>query len=263
MRIIARSAFESSGNIFVAGYSPTTWGSPLRAYTSNSDAFVVKLDSSGNLVWNTFLGGTGTDYGYRTIVDSSGNLFIAGQSSSSWGSPLRSFSGSSNGFACKITSSGSIVWNTFLGASNADCKGIALDSSGNVYLSGYSTATWGSPVRAYTGSFDAFACKLNSSGGLLWNTFLGDQNVDYGYGIAVDSSGNVFIGGSSQGTWGNPVRPFAGGNDAMVVKLDSSGNLTWNSYLGGSSGDFGYDIALDTNAIAFLSESVLLLGEVL
>ena len=67
-----------------------------------------------------------------------------------------------------------------------------------------SWATWGSPVRPYVGFQDAFAAKLNNSGALQWNTFLGGRNHDAGRGIAVDVSGNVDVMGYSQATWGSP-----------------------------------------------------------
>ncbi len=81
-----------------------------------------------------------------------------------------------------------LEWNTFLGGSGYDFgRAIAVDASGNVYVGGYSNVTWGSPVRAYTASFDAFAAKLDSSGNLVWNTFLGGSGSDVGEGIAVDA----------------------------------------------------------------------------
>jgi hypothetical protein len=91
-----------------------------------------------------------------------------------------------------------LTWNTFLGGSgNDDGYAFAVDSSGNVYVTGKSFATWGSPVRAYNASSDVFAAKLNSSGSLTWNTFLGGSDYDFGYAIAVDGSGNVYVAGSS------------------------------------------------------------------
>jgi hypothetical protein len=100
-----------------------------------------------------------------------------------------------------------LLWNTFLGGSGTDVgRGIAVDGSGNAYVTGSSDATWGSPVRAYTAGADAFAARLDSSGALLWNTFLGGSGDDVGYGIAVDGSGNAYVTGDSSATSGRPVR---------------------------------------------------------
>ena len=106
-------------------------------------------------------------------------------------------------------------------------------------MGGNSNATWGSPERAYTANTDAFAAKLDPSGNLLWNTFLGGSGSDSGSAIAVDASGNVYVGGYSNGTWGSPVRAYTAGYDAFAAKLDSAGNLLWNTFLGGSSTDYG------------------------
>ena len=245
-------ALDSSGNVYVAGFSGTTWGSPVRAFAGGTiDAFVAKLNSSGNLVWNTFLGGAVLgDWGFAIALDSSGNVYVAGKSDSTWGSPVRAYSVGGAAFVAKLDSSGNLVWNTFLG--NGGGYAIALDGSGNVYVAGISTATWGSPVRTYSGSEDAFAAKLDTSGNLVWNTFLGSSSTDYGYAIALDSSGNVYVAGTSTATWGSPVRAFTeASNDAFEAKLDSSGNLVSNTFLGDDG--VGDAIALDSNRNVYVA----------
>ena len=247
-------AVDGSGNVYVGGYSNATWGySPVRAYTSVYDAIAAKLDSNGALQWNTFLGGSGNDYGYGIAVDGSGNVYVGGYSTATWqgtSPPVRAYTSSNDGFAAKLDSNGALQWNTFLGDSGNDQgQGIAVDGSGNVYVGGYSNATWqgtSPPVRAYTSGIDAFAAKLDSNGALQWNTFLGGSGSDYGYGIAVGGSGNVYVGGSSAATWGSPVRAYTSGFDAIAAKLDSNGALQWNTFLGGSgTNDHARGIALD------------------
>jgi hypothetical protein len=95
---------DSSGNAYVAGYSSATWGSPLRAYSSGDDAYTAKLDSSGNLTWNTFLGGSGTDQNwYGGIAVDSTSVYVSGFSSATWGSPLRGYTASAeDGFVVKL-----------------------------------------------------------------------------------------------------------------------------------------------------------------
>ena len=141
----------------------------------------LPLTIDPTLTWNTFLGGSGDDSGNGIAVDGSGNVYVAGYSTATWGSPVRAYTSSIDAFAAKLTSAGALTWNTFLGGSGDDCgHAIAVDGSGNVYVAGYSTATWGSPVRAYTSSIDAFAAKLTSAGALTWNTFLGGSGDDAG-----------------------------------------------------------------------------------
>ena len=171
------------------------------------------------LSWNTFLGGSGSDAGYGIAVDTSGNVYVTGYSSATWGSPVRPYTAGIDGFAAKLDGSGVLVWNTFLGGSDNDYgQGIAVDTNGNVFVTGYGISSWGSPVRPYTGSFDTFAAKLAESGALQWNTFLGGSQWDYGLGIAVDTSGNVYVAGYSSAIWGSPVRPYTGDADAFAAK---------------------------------------------
>jgi hypothetical protein len=277
----AAIALDGFGNIYVAGTSDATWGcSPtactVRAFTNGGgsmswepDAFAAKLDSSGALQWNTFLGGSEQDIGSAIAVDGTGSVYVAGNSWVTWGCSTvpctaRAFTaGYGDAFAAKLTSlDGALTWNTFLGSSNGDAgNAIAVDGSGNLYLVGESYATWGTPVRAFAGGgTDAFALKLNSSGVLQWNTFLGGTWYEYGTAIAV-SSGNVYVAGASAATWGTPVRAFTAGSvnsfeDGFAAKLDSSGVLLWNTFLGGNDIDRGNTIAVDAGSVYVAGYSI-------
>jgi DNA-binding beta-propeller fold protein YncE len=230
----------------------------LRTYAGGGDAFVAKLDTSGALLWNTFLGSNGFDLGLGIAVDGSGNVYVTGWGISAWGcSPAsctaRAYIGGWEAFAAKLDSSGALLWNTFLGGSGDDFGlGIAVDGSGNVYVTGSSNASWScSPLacteHAYAGRGDAFVAKLDTSGVLLWNTFLGGSEKDQGMGIAVDGSGNsLYVTGYSYGSWGSPERAFTGGSEAFAARFNAAnGALTWNTFLGGSGSDTGHGIAVD------------------
>ncbi|MEO5360071.1 MAG: SBBP repeat-containing protein [Nitrospirota bacterium] len=247
-------AVDTNGNVYVTGYSGATWGTPVSAYTGGTDAFAAKLDSAGALTWNTFLGGAGgSDIGYGIAVDTNGNVYVTGYSGATWGAPVSAYT-ADDAFAAKLTSAGALTWNTFLGGAGTDYgRSIAVDTNGNVYVGGDSDATWGAPVSAYTAGNDTFAAKLTSAGALTWNTFLGGAGGnDYGMGIAVDTSGNVYVGGYSDATWGTPVSAYTGGTDAFAAKLTSAGALTWNTFLGGAGTDVGYSIAVDTSGNVYV-----------
>jgi hypothetical protein len=247
-------AVDSSGNVYVMGVSNATWGSPINAYAGGQDAFVAKYDSSGTLLWNTFMGSTNNDYGYGIAVDSSGNVYVTGYSGATWGSPINAFAGTSEVFVAKLNSSGTRQWHTFMGSASYDYgTSIAVDSSGNVYVTGNSTATWGSPINAFAGGYDAFVAKLNSSGTLLWNTFMGSVGNDVGQGIAVDSSGNVYVTGYSSATWGSPIIAYAGSSEAFVAKLNTNGTRLWNTFMGSTSYDYGYGIAVDSTGNVYVT----------
>ena len=252
-------AVDTNGNVYVTGSSWATWGSPLRAYAGIGDAFVTKLNADGALLWNTFLGGTSYDCGNGIAVDTNGSCYVGGNSSATWGSPIRPIAaGESDGFVAKLDASGVLIWNTFLGGApgDDDLHGIAVDTNGNSYVAGWSLATWGLPLRAYAGGYDAFVAKLATNGTLLWNTFLGGANNDqgpYGNGIAVDTNGNTYVTGYSQATWGSPLRAYAGSQDGFVAKLTTNGALQWNTFMGGLSDDGSSGIAVDTSGNSYVA----------
>jgi hypothetical protein len=248
-------AVDGSGNVYVTGTSDGPWGTPVRAFSSE-DAFVAKLDTNGTLIWNTFLGGSAIDFGSAVAADGSGNVYVAGASDATWGTPVRRFSGGRDAFAAKLDTNGALIWNTFLGGSgDVSGRGLAVDGSGNVYVAGYSSATWGTPVSAYSGGLDAFAAKLDTNGALIWNTFLGSSNVDFGFAVAVDGSGNVYVTGESDAMWGTPVHAFGGDGDAFAAQLNGNGALIWNTFLGGSGYDYSVAAAMDGSGNVYVAGS--------
>jgi hypothetical protein len=267
------------GTYVVTAFNPVPGGDSsnpvnISLESMNNSLYLPLMVSRNRSEWNTFLGSSGQDGGYGITVDTSGNVYITGQSYATWGSPIRSFSGGSkdDAFVAKLNRNGVLEWNTFLGSPTITSGGLfsgdtgtrlAVDINGNVYISGISAGTWGSPIRPFSGGggTDAFVAKLDSNGVLQWNTFLGSLNSgdeigDYGTGIAVDSKGNVYITGTSPVSWGSPIYPFSGGGgtDAFVAKLDSNGVLQWNTFLGSSGNrDFATDLTVDSNGNAYIT----------
>jgi hypothetical protein len=254
-------AADTTGNCYVTGYSETTWGSPLLPFAGFYDAFVAKLDTNGALQWNTFLGGSDADSGLGIAVDTSGNSYVTGDSCTTWGDdPIRDYTPGEyypdDGFVAKLNTNGTLQWNTFLGGSGKDIgEGIAVDTSGNSYVTGMSDATWGdNPVNAFVAGYDAFVAKLDTTGTMQWHTFLGGSSHERGYGIAVNANGNSYVTGDSRATWGSPLLPFAGGlYDAFVAKLGANGALQWNTFLGGNQEDHGYGIDVDTSGNSYVT----------
>jgi hypothetical protein len=257
-------AVDVTGSVYVAGNSSSTWGTPVNPYEGGTnDVFAAKLDNNGNRLWNTFMGGSGTDQGNGIALDATGNVYVVGTSTAAWGAPINLFAGGTNdAFAAKLDSSGTRLWNTFLGsatpmgAGSDQGLGIAVDGAGgNVYVTGLSLSTWGTPVNPHVGlgTLDAFAAKLDTNGVRLWNTFLGGSGSDQGNAIAVDAIGNVYVTGQSGTTWGTPANPFAGFQDAFAAKLNSSGFRLWNTFLGGSGTDAGNEIAVDASGNVYVA----------
>ena len=250
-------AVDANGNTYVTGYSMIRWGSPVRDYSAELDAFVVKLDSSGVLQWSTFLGGWGRDTGNEIAVDPNGNVFVAGDSSDTWGTPVRPYAGNFEGWAAKLNAAGELQWNTFLGSSSDDqALGIAVNSSGNPYVTGTSHATWGTPVMPHSGGYDAFVAKLvGTTGAIGWSTFAGGAGDDYGHAIAVTQT-TLYIAGRGNAAWGDPMRAYSAGIDAFAAKLNpTNGALQWNTFLGGTGDDRGYGMALDGDGNVYVAGS--------
>jgi len=244
-------AVDGDRNVYVAGASDTSWGTPVRNYTTGWDAFVAKLDNSGTLIWHTFLGGSAWDYGHAIAVEDVDHVYVAGRSYAAWGSPIRAYTSGADAFAAKLNRNGGLTWHTFLGGSGTDYgRAIAVDSYDNAYVAGDSNVSWGAgacatcPIRAHVGNYDAFVVKLDSGGAITWNTFLGGNNVDYGYGIALDESANVYVTGQSRSSWSIPVRAYHSNGDAFAARLDTNGALMWNAFLGGSGQDDGRAVAV-------------------
>jgi hypothetical protein len=244
---------DGDGNVYVSGSSNATWGTaPLQDYNGgSSDVFIAKLDVNGGLQWNTFIGGSGYDNRSSIALDGSNNLYITGRSNAAWGTPVLGYVDSFDVFVVKISNNGVLQWSTFLGGNGQqDGKAIATDGSGNVYVAGDNSGySWGAPVQGPIYGWDAFATKLDSAtGALQWNTFLGGNGVDNSTDIIVDDNGNVYLSGESDATWGTPARSYGDGYDGFAAKLNSSGALQWNTFLGSDAWDVSNAIALNNDS---------------
>jgi len=246
-------AVDGNGDVYVVGVSVSTWGSPIDPYPAGKwqAPFAAKLDSSGALEWNTFWGGGGLDVGSSIAVDGSGNVYVAGECYATWGSsPVNGYAGGSEACVAKLDTSGHRQWNTFLGSVDSDSAYGIVVESGNVYVVGISSATWGTPVNPFSGGsgYDAFAARLNTSDGVRqWNTFMGGPDPDQGNGIATDIAGNVYVVGATSDTWSTVNKTPAGVfTDAFLVKLKSDGSRDWTVFMGGTySDDTGTGVVVD------------------
>ncbi|HLO17542.1 MAG TPA: hypothetical protein VK206_22110 [Anaerolineales bacterium] len=239
-----------SGEIYIAGPAASSyygggcfyWGTPI---SYEGCIFIAKLDTSGNLLWNTFLGGEGRwDVFSAFTIDSLGSIYVA----ASAGYDCDIYSCTFKEFVTKLDSDGNRLWTTFPNGDVYDEVGVSdilVDPAGNVYLSGSSHWGWGSPVNPHTGGWDSLIAKIDPSGNLLWHTFLGGPGIDSASHIILDENGNIYIDGRSETNWGNPITPFQGANNSFVAKLDANGNLLWNTFPGGIGDDLISDLVLD------------------
>jgi hypothetical protein len=244
----------------------------------SSDAFVTKLNAAGStLAYSTYLGGGGIEFGYGIAVDAAGAAYVAGETSSSnFSTTVGAFDPSFNGgisdaFVTKLNATGNaLTYSTYLGGitTNSDDVGfdVAIDSAGSIYTVGYSSSVdYPTTPGAYNtnnrGLEDVFVTKLSAAGNtLVYSTYLGGTNIDFGHAIAVDAAGAAYVTGITSSPNFPTVNPIFGdadgfgSNDAFVTKLSAAGNaLVYSTYLGGAGVDLGFGIAVDAAGAAYVT----------
>ena len=222
------------------------------------------------LFYSTYLGGNGGDTGNAVALDTLNDAYVTGSTASAnfpTDNPYqKSYAGDTDAFVTMVRYDGeAVIYSTYLGGNSFDVgNGIAVDSSGDAYIVG-STSSADFPISSSNvfqptlgGNTDAFVAKLDPSGSnLLYSSFLGGSDVDYGLGIALDQFGNAYVTGSTQSTDFPTVNPIQSGNagngDAFVAKVNTQATaLVYSTYLGGGSADVGQGIAVDLGGFAYV-----------
>ena len=266
--VTAPLIFDAAGNLYSIGYGPVTPGAAqtqsgggtcwigegiptstrlaprLTDTFACPDAYVAKVDPSGNLLWGTLLGGPTADYATALAVDSAGNVFVTGTTGGSFPTTPNaaiSVSATATAFAAKIGADGSrVLYSTYLPDTATEPWAIAVDPQGNAYVAGISS----------TGH--TFVVKLNAAGSaFLYDVSLAGSNQDYPAAILADAAGNVIVAGQTT----SPDFPVSSGalqsalkgtQNVFLAKLDSNGRAVFSTYLGGSGTDT--PAALQTDA---------------
>lgn len=266
---------------------PVTSGSSQTNYGGLFDGFVSKLNSAGTaLVYSTYLGGTESDLAYSVAVDASGSPYVTGYTQSSSSFPttpgalkVKCTNGcpsQEDAFVTKLSPAGSsLSYSTLLGGPTDDYGyGLAVDPAGQAYVSGITEGDFPTSSGAFDTSFngggrDAFVSKLSADGSaLVYSTYLGgsgDEPFAY-HGLALDGNGSAYVTGATRSadfpTTSGVKQPLLNNvahnddgapSDAYVTKLSPTGNgLIYSTYLGGSGGDNGEDIAVDSSGNAYV-----------
>jgi hypothetical protein len=299
-------AVDASGNAYVTGQTTSTdfplknpvqatCGCGLNTITGErrSEAFISKLNSTGSaLIYSTYLGGSSDDAAGAIALDSVGNAYVAGATTSSdfnTVSPIQlHLAGAVNAFVTKINAAGSAFsYSTYLGGSGFDfANGIAEDSSGNAYVAGVTNSldfptTTGALQNTFggagkSGAGDGFLTKIDATGSsLVYSTYLGGSDDDSANAVTVDAAGNAYVTGATSsanfattpGAFQTTLTPGtctgfdAGGNafqfpcpDAFVMKLNAAGSAAvYSTLLGGSTEDSGNGIAIDSSSNVFVA----------
>ncbi|HYW71090.1 MAG TPA: SBBP repeat-containing protein, partial [Pyrinomonadaceae bacterium] len=267
-------AIDSSGNVYVTGTTASlnfpTKGPLFPNNKGLSDIFITKLDPAGaNIIYSTYIGGSGLDRADGIAVDGSGNAYVVGRvdsTSTDFPATVGSFGpayrgGDFDGIVLKLNPQGSsLVYSGFLGGEENDStEGIAVDTAGVAYVTGGTKSnTFPTTGNAYqgqrAGDTDAFLTKINAAGtGFLYSTYLGGSGTDRGSGVVIDGSGVAYLAGYGASpdfpTADSFQAGFGGNFDAFIAKIDTTqsgiNSLVFSTYLGGSGDDKAFGIAAD------------------
>ena len=249
-------AVDGEGNSFVTGQFTTQavfeggTGGPVTLTSSNGDAdlFLAKYDGEGNLLWAVKAGGQG-DYGvtgYDAATDASGNCYVAGRFyGKAFSTSFVSSKGFWDGFVAKFGPSGALLWVKGAGGSGYDeAAGVAVDSSGNVAVTGSYSDSGDAVVAGTTltsaGGYDVFVARYSAADGTgMWARGGGGTGEDMGLGVSADGLGNIYVTGmfSDAASFGGTNLASTGDTDGFVLRYDSDGNPAFAVSVGGDSGN--------------------------
>ena len=230
----------TDGGYIIAGFSWSSNGDISGENNGGYDFWIVKLDTNGTLEWETNLGGSGFDAAKSISQTTNGGYIIAGYSSYPDGD-VGGNNGDSDYWIVKLDVNGTLIWETNLGGSGHDTVYSITQTTDGGYIVSGDTYSSDGDVGGNNGNRDIWIIKLDTNGTLEWETNLGGSGQDIGKSIIQTIDGGFIIIGSSPSSDGD-VGGNNGGFDFWIVKLDGTGNLVWETNLGGSSNDFGYSI---------------------
>jgi hypothetical protein len=226
---------DIDGSIFVAGHTNGSFDENINL--GNNDVFLTKWNSDGKKEWTKQWGTGESDYGHSVIVDSSGNIFVAGCTKGAFADSTNS--GDNDVFLTKWNSGGTREWTRQIGTSGDDCgNSVAVDAIGNIFVTGYTMGSLDGNVN--DGDYDAFLTKWNSEGTREWTKQLGTVGNDYGYGVAVDRDENILVTGYTEGSLNGNKN--TGKSDIFLTKWNSDGTEIWTKQWGTTSEEYGVSV---------------------
>ena len=236
-------AVDPTGGVVVAGAFTGTMNLGGGTLTSAGvyDVFLARFDPTGAPLWSKRFGGSGTDVAGGVAIDAAGNIIITGtyQSTVGFGGAALVSKGGDDIFVAKFDAAGNPLWSRGFGTTRDDeGHDVACDASGNMILTGHygSAIDFGGGVTPFAGSVDIFILKLDAGGAYQWSKVTGSTNIDEGYGVAMDASGNIAVTGSFFTTvnFGGSNLVSGGLSDAFVAKYRADGTHMWSTRVGGA-----------------------------
>jgi len=263
-------AVDAARNVYLTGYTHSPdfpLASPVDGTLGGPrDAFVMKIHPLGSsLLWATYLGGSGSETGKGLAFDTNGNVYVAGITSSTdfpaTGGFDTTLGGDQDAFLARLSPQGALQWSSYLGGSETEHnRGVVSDAAGAAYVVGMTSSpdfpASGGFDSTFGGATDAYVTKISQPGAVVWSSYLGGASRDDATSLAVDASGNVYVGGYTESTdFPTPggYQPIHGGGfvDGFVTKVNAAGSsLAWSTYLGGAGFDYGTSgLAVDATGV--------------
>ncbi len=241
----AYQIIETNDNGFaIVGYNKSDDGD-LTSNEGFEDVWVLKTDATGNILWKTTTGFSGSDQGFSLIQTADGGYFVGSiidVTASGGQGNSRSSSRHAGGdyWGIKLNSSGSIEWRKYFGGTNTDtCYGVAETSDGYIMIG--SSDSNDVDIKNNKGSYDFSIVKVDKVGALIWEKSFGGDEIDEARGITSTSDGNFIVVGDTRSST-KDVTKNNGGADLWAIKIDTNGDLIWQKNYGGSSFDVGRSI---------------------
>jgi len=258
----------TTDNLGTAGVFRDTLINPTGDYAW--DTYLAKMNSSGSaILWFTYFGGKSDDMPHDMVVAQNGDIVICGTTASntnvaSSGAYRTAFKGPCEGFIARFNNLGQLDWSTYVGGDSFDyVHSLQMDRTGNIYFSGITSSPnigKGTVFRkTLGGDMDMMLGKLTGDGKLIWLTYYGGELEEFGgWGGLVQRDSFLYsiahtLSTSGIATTGSFQTSHGGNYDVFIVKFDTTGNLKWGTYLGGTNGDFSYNLSMDANRNLYLA----------
>ena len=229
---------------------------------AGGDYWSIKINSTGDLVWSRFYGGSFTDAPTGILEDTNNNLITVGGSDSN-DVDISNNKGTYDFWVVKSNSSGNIIWEKSYGGSEIDeARDVVSSENGNQIIVG-DTRSEEQDVSVNNGAADLWILKITENGDVLWEKSLGGSNFDVARSINSTFDNGFIIAGSSRSSDGN-VNENKGQNDAWIIKISNAGELLWEKTVGGTEIDFAYDaVQLTNGTIIAVGETSSFDGDIL
>lgn len=224
----------ADGGFIVAGRTLSSDGDILEN-KGGDDAWLIKLDGNGNIVWQQTYGGSGNDVANAIITTPDGGYVFTGYTDSNNGDVTVNH-GSYDVWVVKINGTGTIQWQSVLGGTSYEFGRSIIPAAGGGYIVAGQTFSNNGDVSGNHGSDDFWMLKINETGVLQWQRTYGGTSTDAAYTVSAASDGGYLLGGRTNSVNGN-VTGNHGGTDYWLVKTDNTGNMQWQKTYGGSASD--------------------------